>query len=123
MSFKQNTLITDELYVLQHKMDKLLLYVETQFKNLDAKKIKRNRTQKNRCQFINSRRGKPCMGYVCKKSRTLCYAHHIRASHKENNLFIPKAFVPITESDIVNDNEDECSVGEYLQQLMETVKH
>jgi len=71
--------IMEELYIANSKIDRVLNELHINFKNLDVKKIKRNRTERNRCCFVNIKRRKPCSGYVCKKSLTLCYAHHVRA--------------------------------------------
>lgn len=78
--------VLDELYCLNAKVERLYTMIEKNFKSLDLKKIKRNRTPKNRCQFVNEKKGKPCSGYICKRSKTLCYAHHIRANTPKNRI-------------------------------------
>jgi len=77
--------IMEELYIANSKIDRVLNELYINFKNLDVKKIKRNRTERNRCCFVNVKRKKPCSGYVCKKSSTLCYAHHVRAMKPRNH--------------------------------------
>lgn len=68
-----------QLYHLRSAHEGLKTYLEKQFNSMDFRRMKKNRTVKNRCQFINEKKKKACAGYVCKKSKTFCYAHYTRA--------------------------------------------
>ena len=76
---KQISNLHDEVFIMRTEMMRLKEYLERQFSELDLKKIKRNRTVRNRCQFPKKHSGS-CHGYVCKKSSTLCYAHYIQCN-------------------------------------------
>lgn len=67
--------ILEFLYVINNKIDNLREEFMETIKSIDIKKIKKNRTPHNRCNYIN-RKGERCKGYFCKESKSLCYAHH-----------------------------------------------
>jgi hypothetical protein len=77
------TRVLDELYILRGEIKRYQADVQREFKSLDLKKTKRNRTTKNRCKFHNDKKNKPCSGYICKSSDSLCYAHHYFALHPD----------------------------------------
>ena len=84
--------IIEKLFLLETQVIGLQAFLEEQFRNLDLKKMKRNRTQKNRCQFFNHKKGKKCFGYVTTNSQSLCYAHHMKALGEDETktLFMKK---------------------------------
>jgi hypothetical protein len=94
--------IMDELFVLQTKITSLRTFTELQFRSLDLKKAKRNRTQKNKCQYVSERKGRPCAGYICRKSRSLCYAHHLLAVTPEGQSSLFENKPPLTEDEVVD---------------------
>lgn len=74
------TLIIEELYKTRYELQAFRKEVMNCFKNMDYRKIKKNRTLQNRCTFVN-RRGESCRGYICKvPGSRLCYAHHVISS-------------------------------------------
>lgn len=76
---KQISNLHDEVFIMRTELMRLKAYLERQFQEMDLKKIKRNRTVRNRCQYPKKQSGS-CHGYVCKKSSTLCYAHYIQCN-------------------------------------------
>ena len=94
--------IMDELFVLQTKITSLRTFIELQFRSLDLKKAKRNRTLKNKCQFVSERKGRPCAGYICRKSRTLCYAHHLLAVTPEGQTTLFENKTRLTEDEVAD---------------------
>jgi len=74
------TPVLEEIYKLRHDFNSFKQEILTSFNLMDFKKIKKNRTLKNRCTFVN-RRDDNCRGYICKvPGSKLCYAHHILSS-------------------------------------------
>jgi len=72
--------LEEELFRLRHAVEKMNKQMNDHFKSLDYKKLKKNRTQKNRCTFVN-RKNQNCRGYICKvPGSKFCYAHHILSS-------------------------------------------
>lgn len=72
--------INETLFKIQKEIESMRQEMKTHFKNMDYRKVKKNRTMRNRCTFVN-RRGDNCKGYICKvPGSSLCYAHHILAS-------------------------------------------
>jgi hypothetical protein len=96
--------LQDALFRMEGRYEQLKTYVEDQFNNMDLKKIKRNRTHRNRCQYFNHKKDRTCSGFVCKdsKSKTLCYAHHLLAKNPEDrqNLFGGKRSKATTLSEL-----------------------
>jgi hypothetical protein len=78
--------ILEEIYKLRCEMKLFRVAVASAFSAMDYKKVKKNRTLKNRCTFMN-RKGENCRGYICKvPGSQFCYAHHIlstAAQHPE----------------------------------------
>lgn len=69
--------LLEEIYKLRHELNTLRKEITLAFSSMDFKRVRKNRTLKNRCSFVN-RRGEGCRGYKCKiPGSTLCYAHHI----------------------------------------------
>ncbi len=69
--------VLEEIYKLRHELNTLRKEMTMAFSSMDFKRVRKNRTLKNRCSFVN-RRGEGCRGYKCKiPGSTLCYAHHI----------------------------------------------
>jgi hypothetical protein len=78
--FSLLTPLLEEMYKLRRELVCFREDVANAFSSMDFKKIKKNRTLKNRCTFIN-RRNENCRGYICKvPGSKLCYAHHILSS-------------------------------------------
>lgn len=74
---------SEEIYRLRLELAKMREEFASTLANLDLKRVKKNRTTKNRCTFIN-RRGDSCRGYICKvEGSRLCYAHHVLAMANE----------------------------------------
>ena len=76
--------ITEKLYLLSNKIDILSDFVEKQFKQLDVKKIKRNRTTRNRCQYFHASKKRNCMSFICSGSKSLCYSHYCKSHRGED---------------------------------------
>jgi hypothetical protein len=77
------TPVLEEIYKLRHDLSTFKQDVASAFESMDFKKVKKNRTLKNRCTFVN-RRGENCRGYICKVPHSqLCYAHHILSSSSQ----------------------------------------
>jgi hypothetical protein len=69
--------LLEEIYKLRHELNTLRKEMTLAFSSMDFKRVRKNRTMKNRCSFVN-RRGEGCRGYKCRiPGSTLCYAHHI----------------------------------------------
>lgn len=80
-----NTAILEEIYKLRRELAHFQQEVRTSFASMDYKKLKKNRTLKNRCTFIN-RRNESCRGYICKiPGSQLCYAHHVLSTSHNNS--------------------------------------
>jgi len=94
--------LLDSVFMINNKIDNLDFYVRQQLKQMDLKKVKQNRTLRNRCQFVLVKKGTPCKGYVCNKSSTFCYAHHLRAVFHETPLNKPKQPLITDEKILLN---------------------
>lgn len=108
--------IAERLYLINNKLDNLFSFIENQFKLLDAKKIKRNRTNINRCEFFHSKKRRECMGFICKASNSLCYSHHRKSTRRENPMFgaDSKRILPIEDD---NSSEDAKTIAMLLADL------
>ncbi len=72
--------LLEELYKLRRELIEFRTEVQINFKSMDFRKMKKNRTLKNRCTFVN-RRKEGCRGYICKvPGSKLCYAHHVMST-------------------------------------------
>lgn len=86
------TNVIETLFTLKNEMESFRREIKHTLESIDFKKIKKNRTLKNRCGFVN-RRGTKCRGYICKvKGSQLCYAHHILATEPEDSPIRSKLY-------------------------------
>ena len=70
----------EELFLTRTQVDTLKHQVDSRFNSIDFRVAKKNRTQENRCTFVNKKGGQ-CRGYICKAAGSiLCYAHHVMAT-------------------------------------------
>ncbi len=73
--------VLDEIYLLRNRVEGMHVQMEKQFRTLDARKIKRNRTLENRCIYFHPGKKRQCSGFISKSnSATLCYSHYCRAN-------------------------------------------
>ena len=86
--------LSELMFQLRHDLISFREEMKENFKSIDFKRVKKNRTGDNRCHFLN-KRGENCQGYICKViGSNLCYAHHILASapkdSRERAIFYSK---------------------------------
>lgn len=89
VSYQQSVVSTDQLMEMMIMMNDNIQNhfkeISDFLKSIDVKRIKRKRTDINRCKYIN-KNGKQCLGYCCKVSTTMCYAHHIKIRSGVSNF-------------------------------------
>lgn len=80
--------MSEEMYKIRCEISNFRTEVLSLLKRLDLKKCKKNRTLINRCTYTSGK--KSCAGYICKKSNSFCYSHHMLATGNHSKFLHPK---------------------------------
>jgi hypothetical protein len=80
--------LDEKLYVIRDEIRRFKKEILYEIRRLKSNRKPIHRDPKDQCGAIN-RKGKRCQGYICKKSKHLCYAHRIiaRKSHINSHLY------------------------------------